>query len=355
MKILAVSPAQECTKVALYENYDPLWIEIQTYDPSFLGTFPNIMSQEEFRVAKLKELLDAKGERLNGIQGFVATGGLLHPIEGGTYLINMSMLQDLLSCKYGESPANLGAPLAMRMAAMAGSRYAYVVDPPVVDEMGEFAHVTGLPEISRWSVFHALNMKAVAQREAINLGKKITDCNFIVCHAVETVSIGAIAGGKVIESNDVNNASGPMSLCQSGDLPPAALIDLCFSGKYTREELKSRVLRSAGLFAHFGTEDLGEILRQVASGERKPKLLFEAFLHGIVKYIGACAAALQGNVDAIILTGGMAAIENFSLELSRRISWIAPVVAYPGEDETLALVEGAIRALRGVEEPKIYA
>jgi butyrate kinase len=355
VKILAICPAFESTKVALYENYDHLWTEIQSYNASELEQFPNIVSQEDFRFGKLRELIDSKGERLNDIRAFVATCGVLHPIEGGTYIININMLQDLSSCKYGIIPANLGAPLAMRLASAAGSRYAYVVDPPVVDEMSEAARLTGLPDVSRWSVFHALNHRAVANREAVRLGKKITDCNFVVCHVDYATSVAAHAGGKIIDVNDVDNASGCMSLRQSGDIPPIALVNLCFSGKYSQEELTDRLQRSGGLMAHLGTDDFEEIIRRAKSRDRKTLHTYNAFLFQLAKQIGASAAALGGNVDSIIVTGRLAQYEDFRVQLSDMVSWIAPVAAYPGEDETLALVEGTIRVLKGEEEQKVYA
>jgi butyrate kinase len=355
VKILAICPAYESTKVALYENYGLLWTEIQEYSAPELAEFPDLVSQEDFRFAKLKELLDSRAERLGDIRAFVATCGALHPVEGGTYLININMLQDLASCKYGVIPANLGAPLAMRLASAAGSRYAYVLDPPVVDEMSETARMTGLPDVSRWSVFHALNHRAVANREAANLGKKAADCNFVVCHLDDAISIAAHAGGKIIDVNDLDNASGAMSLRQSGDIPPVALINLCFAGKYSQEELISRVHQNGGLSAHLGTDDFEEILRRVEGGDRRTALVFNAFAYQITKQIGACAAALGGNLDAIILTGRLAQYEPLFVKLGNSVSWIGPVVAYPGEDETLALVEGVIRVIKGEENPKTYA
>jgi butyrate kinase len=215
--------------------------------------------------------------------------------------------------------------------------------------------MTGLPEVSRWSVFHALNHRAVAYREAANLGKNITDCNFIVCHLDDAISIAAHSGGKITDVNDLDSASGAMSLRQSGDIPPIALINLCFSGKYSKEELIDRVQRNGGLSAHMGTDDFEEILRRVDSGDRKAALVFNAFVYQLVKQIGACAAALGGNVDAVILTGRLSQYEGLFVKLGNAISWIGPVVAYPGEEETLALVEGVIRVLKGEENPKTYA
>ncbi|MDR0648794.1 MAG: butyrate kinase [Synergistaceae bacterium] len=355
MKILAICPAYESTKVALYENYDLLWIEIQDYSADELAEFPDLVSQEDFRFARLKGLLDSKVGRLSDIRAFVATCGALHPVEGGTYLINVNMLQDLAGCKYGVIPANLGAPLVMRLASAAGSRYAYVLDPPVVDEMSETARMTGLPDVSRWSVFHALNHRAVANREAVSLGKNIIDCNFIVCHLDDAISIAAHAGGSIIDVNDLDNASGAMSLRQSGDIPPVALINLCYSGKYSADELIDRVQRNGGLSAHLETDDFEEILRRVDSGDRRAALAFNTLVYQITKQVGAYAAALGGKVDAIILTGRLAQYEALFVKLGNAVSWIGPVVAYPGEDETLALVEGVIRVIKGEENPKTYA
>ena len=355
MKILAISPYLEFTKVALFENYNPLWAEVQLYDAADLSQFPTIISQEDFRVGKIRELIASKDIPLNGINAFAATGGVLHPLEGGTYHITMEMLQDLTEAKYGESPANLGAALAIRLATMAGSRYAYIVDPPVFDEMSEVAHMTGLPGLRRRAGFHALNQRAVVHREALNMDKPLGECNFIVCHLDDAVSITAFTHGKFVEANDINNASGVMSMSHCGDLPPGQLIDLCFSGEYTAEELKSRIVSESGFKGLLGVENFNEVIRQVRTGERKAILAFEAFMLQLVKAIGACAGVLDGQVDAVILTGEFVNDEFFRGKLIERISWIAPLVAYPGNDELLALVEGTIRVLRGQEEPKNYA
>jgi butyrate kinase len=355
MKILAVNSFGKCTVAALYENYDLLWIENQEYGQAELSEFPDVMSQEDFRVNKLKELLESRGIKPNSIQAFAAAGGLLHPVTGGTYQITVEMLQDLQSCKYGESPANLGALLAIRMAALAGTRFAYVVDPPIVDEMPPSAHITGLREIGRRSGFHALNQRAVAQREAASMGKPVKECNFIVCHLDDEISIGAHKNGVVVEVNDISAGSGPMSMRRSGNLPPIPLVDLCFSGKYTQDELRSLILNGGGLNAHLDTDDIDEVVRRVRSGDRKAILAFEAFMLQIIKAVGGCAAILRGSVDAIILTGSLAKNEYVIGQLTENINWIARVVAYPGEDETLSLVEGVIRVMRGAEDAKNYA
>ncbi|MDR3355135.1 MAG: butyrate kinase [Synergistaceae bacterium] len=355
MKILALNSFEKSTVAALYENFDLLWIENQEYGEAELSEFPDVMSQEGFRVDKLRELLESRGIKPNLIQAFVATGGLLHSVTGGTYQITMEMLQDLQSCKYGESPANLGALLAIRMAALAGTRSAFIVDPPVVDEMPPSAHITGLPEIGRRSGFHALNQRAVAQREAANMGKPIKECNFIVCHLDDEISIGAHKNGVVVEVNDIRAGTGPMSARRAGSLPPVPLVDLCFSGKYTQDELKSLLMEGGGFKAHLDTDDIGEVVRRVRSGDRKAILTLEAFMFQIIKAVGGCAAILEGHVDAIILTGGMVKNEYVIGRLTESINWISRVVAYPAEHETLSLVEGVIRVMRGAEEAKNYA
>ena len=355
MKIFAISPYRDYTRAGMFENFDCLWSETQRYDASDLERFDSFAAQEDFRFNKIRELLTAHEMRIGDINAFVSTGGLLHSIEGGTYHISAEMLEDLQSCEYGENPANLGAPLIVRLALAANSQYVYVVNPPVVDEMGEATRMTGFPGMRRRSSFHALNQKAVAYREAANLGKPLTDCNFIVCHLGRTISIGAHARGKVVDVNDINAGSGSMSLTQSGDLPPATLVDLCFSGELTKEEIKARILAEGGLKGLLGSEDVEDIVRRIKAGERRVALAFEAFLQQLAKQIGAAAAVLRGKVDAIILTGELVNDEYLRTQLIDRVSWIAPLVAYPGEDELLSLVEGVIRVLHGVEEAKSYA
>jgi butyrate kinase len=195
----------------------------------------------------------------------------------------------------------------------------------------------------------------VAAREAMNIGKPLADSNFIVCNLDTTISIAVHAGGKVIEVNDINSGSGPMSPRQTGDLPPLQLVELCFSGKYSLEELRIRVTGAGGFVGHLGTDDFDDVVRRVRSGDRKALAVFEAFMHQLVKYIGACAGILDGNVDATILTGLMAANEYFLQLLTKRIDWIAPIVIYPGADDLYSLIEAVLRVMKGVEAVKTYS
>ena len=355
MKILAINPVFSSTEVAFFENGTRSWSETLSHDLCDLEKFTSIIAQEDFRFGLIRQLLERRETDLKTVAAFVATGGLLHPVEGGTYAVNVKMLQDLISCKYGESAVNLGAPLAARLANAAGCKYVYIVDPPIVDEMSEVAHMTGLPEIRRKSVFHALNQKAVAHREAEKRGKTAQECNFVVCDMSDTISIGAHKGGRVVEVNDVYGGLGPMSLERCGTLPSIALIDLCFSGKYSKDELKTRVLGVGGFVAHLGTNDWNEITKRFRSGDRRTRMVMEAFVHQLAMDIGACAAVLRGQVDAIILTGAMACDESLCENIRSLVEWIAPVVVYPGEDEMQALSDGVMRVMRGQEETKVYA
>jgi butyrate kinase len=339
----------------LYDNYDLLWNKSQYYTSEELEIFPSVIQQEKFRSDKIRELLEAKGEKLGGIGVFVAVGGMLHPLEGGVYQISAKMVDDLLLCKYGESPMNLGAPVAMRLANSAGSRYAMVVDPPVVDEMSGTLHMTGLPDIRRRSIFHALNHRAVAAKEAENMGKPMSECNFIICNLDTTISVAAHSGGKVIEVNDIQSASGPMSPRQSGDLPPLQLAELCFSGKYSLEEIRIRITGAGGFVGHLGTDDFEEIVRRVRYGDRKFQSVFDAFVFHLIKHIGADAAVLNGRVDKIIMTGRMAANKYFTNLIQEKVQWIAPVSLYPERDDISALIDGAMRVMTGAEEIKTYS
>jgi butyrate kinase len=354
MVILAVSPHYSHTKVALYDNYSFLWGESQYYDSMELELFPSVMQQEDFRAKRIMELIAGKGDILSNIDVFAAVGGMLRPMDGGVYQISVKMVDDLLSCKYGESPMNLGAPIALRLSNLAGARYAFVVDPPTIDEMTGIAHMTGLPDIKRKSVFHALNHKAVACKEAEKLGKPLAECNFIICNLDTTISVAAHRHGKVIDVNDIRSGSGPMSPRQAGNLPPQQLVELCFSGKYSLEELRIRITGAGGFVGHLGTDDFDEIVRRVRMGDRKFQSVFGAFIYQLIKQIGAAAAIMSGRVDSIIITGRMAANEYFMEMLTGRVKWISPVSCYPGSDDISALIDGVMRVMTGAEKIKTY-
>jgi len=354
MKILALNPGSTSTKVALFEDHTELWSETQRYDTDVIGRFSGVMEQEEFRLEEIRKCLAAHGATVADLDAVVGRGGLLKPIESGTYEVSDKMLEDLRACTWGAHASNLGAPLAVRLADEGGCGKAYIVDPVVVDEMCPLARYSGLPEIERRSIFHALNQKAVARRAAVELGKPYAECNLVVAHMGGGISVGAHEKGRVIDVNNALDGDGPFSPERAGSLPVGGLVKLAFSGKYELPQLLKMLTGKGGLVAHLGTNDLREVARRMDDGDEKARLLFEALAYRMAKEIGASAAALSGEVDAIILTGGLAYNERFTKLIRDRVAFIAPVKIYPGEDEMQALVEGALRVLDGSEEARRY-
>lgn len=354
MKILALNPGSTSTKVALFEDHTELWSETQRYDTDVIGRFSGVMEQEEFRLEEIRKCLAAHGATVADLDAVVGRGGLLKPIESGTYEVSDKMLEDLRACTWGAHASNLGAPLAVRLADEGGCGKAYIVDPVVVDELCPLARYSGLPEIERRSIFHALNQKAVARRAAVELGKPYAECNLVVAHMGGGISVGAHQKGRVIDVNNALDGDGPFSPERAGSLPVGGLVKLAFSGKYELPQLLKMLTGKGGLVAHLGTNDLREVARRIDDGDEKARLLFEALAYRMAKEIGASAAALSGEVDAIILTGGLAYNERFTKLIRDRVAFIAPVKIYPGEDEMQALVEGALRVLDGSEEARRY-
>ena len=354
MKVLALNPGSTSTKVALFEDGKELWSETQRYDTDVIGKFASIPAQEGFRLDEIRKCLEAHGTNLAELDAVVGRGGLLRPIESGTYEVNDKMLSDERSCKWGSHASNLGAPLAVRLAAEGGCRRAFIVDPVVVDELGPLARYSGLPEIERRSIFHALNQKSVARRAASDLGKPYEQCNFIIAHMGGGISVGAHDHGRVTDVNNALDGDGPFSPERAGSLPAGGLVRLAFSGRYDQPTLLKMVTGRGGLVAHLGTNDFREVRRRMAEGDEKAKLLFEALAYQVSKEIGACAAVLEGKVDAVILTGGLAYSEEFTGLIAGRVSFAAPVRIYPGEDEMQALADGAFRVLKGTETARQY-
>ncbi|MCL1875943.1 MAG: butyrate kinase [Synergistaceae bacterium] len=356
MKLFIINPGSTSTKVALYEDDKEIWSETQRYDTDVISKFESIGSQEEFRFDAINRILDEKGVSPEDFDAVVGRGGLLSPIKGGTYEINEKMIEELLASQHGSHASNLGAPLAARFAAAGGGKAkSFIVDPVVVDELVEEARISGLPEINRRSIFHALNQKAVARRAAVKMGKPVQNCNFIVAHMGGGVSVGAHENGRVIDVSNGLDGEGPMSPERSGALPAGKLVSLCFSGKHTQKEIEKKLVGNGGLVAHLGTNDLREVEKRIANGDSHAELMFNALCFQISKEIGSCAAVLKGRVDSILLTGGLAYSVKLCEEITSRVSFIAPVEIFPGEDEMQALAEGALRVLKGKESAQIYS
>lgn len=348
-----MNPGSTSTKIAVYEDETAVLKENLRHDAASLAKFARVIDQYAFRKQAILDWLKSQGEDPAGFSAAVGRGGILRPILGGTYEVNDRMLSDLRQGMYGEHAANLGAALAREIAHPYG-RPAFIVDPVVVDEMEPVARISGLPGMPRRSLFHALNQKAVARRVSRQIGKPYDECNLIVVHLGGGVTVGAHRKGRVIDVNNGLDGEGPFSPERAGTLPTLSLVNLCFSWKYTHGELGKMIVGRAGLVAHLGTNDAREVERMIAEGSQKAEMVYRAMAYQVAKEIGRAAVALRGEVGAVIITGGLAYSEMLVGWIRERIGFIGEIIVSPGEDEMQALAEGALRVLRGEEEPKIY-
>lgn len=362
-RIFVINPGSTSTKVALFIGCECRFTKVVRHDPNEISRFSTAASQFSYRYDTVKEIADeacsqlnegydVKQEGLESIDAFAGRGGLLKPLQGGTYNIGTAMLEDLESSRYGDHASNLGAMIAAKLGKEFG-KPAYVVNPVVVDELMDEARLTGLPEIKRRSVFHALNQKAAAMHAAEEASIDYNKGRFIVAHLGGGISVGAHEFGRVI---DVNNGleEGPFSPERAGNLPVLQLVELCFSGKYSKEEMKKLMVGKGGLAAHTGTTDCKRLESEAENGDAAVKLVFDTMLYRIAREICASAAALCGKIDRIVITGGLAYGKYTVDEISRRVSFLAPISVYPGEDEMTALAEGVLRVLEGKEAALDY-
>jgi len=352
-KILVINPGSTSTKVALFSDENLLFEKKIQHSTKEISVFSRIIDQYEFRKNIILNFLEEKKVDLSILNAVVGRGGLLRPIPSGTYRINTKMIEDLKKGERGEHASNLGALLAYSIAEKL-SIPAYIVDPVVIDEMKPIARISGMPEISRLSLFHALNQKAVARKAAADLGKRYEKTNFIIAHLGGGISVGIHCQGKVIDVNNALNGEGPFAPERSGGLPVGALVELCFSGKFTKEEILKKITGKGGLTAYLNTNDVREVLKKIEQGDKYAKLILEAMAYQVAKEIGAGATVLKGQIDAIILTGGIAYTTEFVNLIKDRVSFLALVMVYPGEEEMIALCSGALRVLRGEEVEKNY-
>ncbi len=351
--LLIINPGSTSTKIAIYENKNQVLVKILKHNYENLLNYKKVINQKQFRKNIILETLIENQIDIKKIDAIVARGGLLHSLSGGTYLINQLMIDDLLNAEYGEHAANLGAIIADELAKQ-WNIPAYIVDPVVVDEMLPISKVTGLPEIKRKSIFHALNQKSVARKAAQKIGKSYDMSNFIVCHMGGGISVGAHHLGKVVDVNNGFDGEGPFTPERSGSLPVGDLVALCFSKDMTEEIIKKKIVGNGGLVAHLGTNSLIEVEKMIESGNKHAAFIFDALVYSISKEIGKMSVSIKGNVDAIILTGGLANSKKLVTNISNYVDWIAQVEVYPGENELIALVEGALRVFNKEEDVKTY-
>lgn len=352
-RILVINPGSTSTKIGVFDNERSIFEKTIRHDADIINAFNSIIDQYEFRKQTILETLDEEGINISKLSAVCGRGGLLRPIEGGTYHVNEQMLHDLRIGFAGQHASNLGGIIAFEIAGGLNIP-SFIVDPVVVDEMETIAKVSGVPSIERKSIFHALNQKSVARKVAQQYGKKYSDMNLIVAHMGGGITVGVHKLGKVIDVNNGLHGDGPFSPERAGTVPAGDLVNLCYSGDYYREEVMKMLVGNGGLVGYLGTNDGQRVERMIVEGNQKAKLIFDAMAYQIGKEIGAASSVLKGRVDAIILTGGLAYGKKFVKEISSYIDWIADVNVFPGENELQALTEGALRVLRGEEEAKEY-
>lgn len=345
MKLLVINPGSTSTKIAVYENDTPLLVRNIRHTVDELSSFSHIIDQFEFRKNLVLKELELSGIPFR-FDAIVGRGGLLKPIPGGVYEVNDAMLDDILHAMRTHA-CNLGCLIASELAALLPGCRAFIADPGVVDELDELARVTGSPLMPRITIWHALNQRAIARRYAAGCNARYEELDLIVCHLGGGISVGVHRHGKAVDVNNALDGEGPFSPERAGTLPAGQLIDLCCSGRYTKDELKKRISGRAGLTAHLGTTDVPAIVRRIEEGDVHAGLVLDAMIYQIAKSIGAASVVLYGKIDAILLTGGMAHSDYIISRLKERISFLAPVCVYPGEDEMEALAMNALGALKG--------
>lgn len=353
VKSLIINPGSTSTKIGVFEDETLLFEETLRHSTEEIQQYATIVDQKDFRKDIIINLLKEKNFDLHSLGMVVGRGGMLKPIVSGTYEVSDELLHDLQIGKQGQHASNLGGILAREIADSIGAP-SFIVDPVVVDELMPAARYSGVEEIPRISVFHALNQKAVAKRYAKEIGKPYEELRLIVVHMGGGVSVGAHEGGRVIDVFNALDGDGAFSPERAGAVPSGALIKMCFSGQFTEKEVYSKIVGKGGFNSYLGTNDMREVEKMVDAGDKKAEALREAFILQMTKDIGSMACVLNGKVDRIIVTGGIAYDQYVVNALKEKAEWIAPFTVYPGEDELLALVQGGLRVMNGEEKAMKY-
>lgn len=351
--LLIINPGSTSTKIGVFQDEKELFQETLRHSSDEIAKYETIFDQMDFRKDIILNILKEKNFDLNSLSAVVGRGGMLKPMASGTYKVNDKMLEDLKIGVQGQHASNLGGMLANKIAEELNIP-SFIVDPVVVDELDNVARVSGVPELPRLSKFHALNQKAVAKRYAKENKAKYEDLNLIVVHMGGGVSVGAHKDGRVIDVNNALDGEGPFSPERAGTVPAGQLIRMCYSGEFTEKEIYTKIVGKGGYVAYLNTNDARDVLKLMEAGDKNAELYFNAFIYQVSKSIGEMSAVLKGKVDRIILTGGIAYSEKVEEEIKKRIGWISEITVYPGEDELLALAQGALRVLNGEEEVKEY-
>ena len=354
-RILAINPGSTSTKIAVYDEEQPVFEKVLRHEASELDPFPTIIDQYDFRKKLVMEAMEENNVSAESLHAVVGRGGLVRPVCGGTIKITPQMLEDLKDpTRWGRIHAsNLGAFIADAIAKELDIP-AFIVDPVVVDEFDDIARISGIPEIERKSLLHALNLRYIARLCARELGKDFDQVNQIGVHMGGGISIAAILGGRMVDVNNALLGMGPFSPQRAGALPIGDLLDMAYSGKYTKKELTTYLSKAGGLMAYLGTDSGIEVCNRIKAGDAKAKLIQDAMCYQVAKESGACAAVLNGKVDCIFMSGGLVYNELLVETIRERVGFIAPIMLYPGEKEMEALSMGGVRVLKGLEEAMDY-
>ena len=351
MRILAINPGMLSLKIGIFEDEKLVTHSTINHPYDELCKYPNIMDEFDYRKEALLKELEKMGVSLD-FDVVVGRGGLVKPMEGGVYELNDKVIEDTRHPRINHA-CNLGPLLANSLAKEIGCR-AFTVDPGVVDELEDVARISGMPEIPHQTIWHALNQREIAKRYCREHGVKYEEQDLIVCHLGSGISFAMHHHGRAIACSDALSGDGPFSPSRAGTLPSVQLIQLCYSGKYTEKEMLRKVNGHSGLTAHLGTNDVRVVEKRIAEGDEHARLILDAMIYQVARYLASLAPVTYGHVDAVILTGAMSQSKYVSGGLIKRLEYLAPVFVYPGEDELTALAHNAYRALTGQQEIKVY-
>ncbi len=351
---MAINPGSTSTKIAVFRNTKEVFLKTIKHSSEDLTDYHKITDQYSFRKQIIMGELENASIEVNNIRVIVGRGGVVKPIPSGVYQVNERLMEDLKIGFLGQHASNLGGLIAQDIANAIPDAKAYIADPVVVDELEDIARISGHPEFERVSIFHALNQKAIARQHAKSVSTQYEDLNLVVAHLGGGISVGAHCRGRVIDVNQALDGDGPFSPERSGTLPAGALVTMCFSGKYSEEEIRHMINGKGGLVAYLGTNDAYEVEKRASAGDTKAQMIQDAMAYQVAKEIGAMSTVLKGEVDAILLTGGIAYGKPFVAAVSERVRHICPVYIYPGEDEMRALAMNGLMVYTGETEALVY-
>jgi butyrate kinase len=351
---LVINPGSTSTKIAAYRNTRLLFQETIRYASEVLREFSQVYDQLDMRLKDVLTVLENNKMAPSDFRYIMGRGGALKPVPGGVFAISSDMLEDLKSARYGDHASSLGACIAWELGGALSGTDVWIADPPVVDELDEVARITGHPAFVRTSRMHTLNQKAAARKAAAALGKLYEEARIIVAHLGGGISVGVHRGGRIVDVNDAYDGDGPFSPERSGALPAGQVAKLCFSGRYSRDEIRKMMVGAGGVTAYLGTSDMRIAEEQAVKGEHKAGLVLDAMVYQIAKEIGAAAAVLDGAVDAVVVTGSIAQSSMIVGKIRKKVGFIAPCYVYPGEFEMTALRDAALRVLNGEQGVSDY-